>query len=507
MNESDVKLYVEFQQDPLVFVRHMWGLVPQPVLPEYQEIVDVLLETSQFDLIKPEYFGEFEKGKHITWQQVLVFTAVKQAINGKGLKKISVVSGHGTGKDAALSMLVLWYLFCFKNAQVPCTAPTSDLMHDVLWKEINLWLGRMPAEISALYDWSAGYIRIKESSETWFARARTARKEAPEAIAGVHGDYVFIAVDEASGVPDEVFKTAEGSLTGENTLVLLISNGTRSQGYFYNTHHSDKANWVRMQFDSEQSPIVDREYVDRLQKLYGRESDEFKIRVQGKFPNSEQMDDQGWIPLIGANQITQITEGVPFIGEKRMGVDPSGEGDDRTVWVVRDRFQARVVATEITSNEKSIALKTYQIARELGIKPNDVTVDNFGAGANVAKELLLLDHTFAVQSLNWGDKAQDDSVYINRRAEAHFRGRHWLIRGGAISGDELKKDILGVDYQNNLSGKKKILDKPKIIKKLGRSPDRGDAFFLTFIEAEVIVETTEQSAHHEKEPFDPFAAI
>jgi hypothetical protein len=108
----------------------------------------------------------------------------------------------------------------------------------------------MKPELSDLFDWTAGYIRVKENPETWFARARTARKEAPEAIAGVHGDYVMIAVDEASGVPEEIFKSAEGSLTGANVLVLLIGNGTRNEGYFYDTHHAFAYMWQTASFDS-----------------------------------------------------------------------------------------------------------------------------------------------------------------------------------------------------------------------------------------------------------------
>lgn len=506
MEDADVKLYQEFQRSPFVFIEKMWGLTPQPVDPVYQQAVDFLLAEGAYSMVLPEHFLKFERGKHITWQQFLVVHSVMRAVNGLGLKKISVVSGHGIGKDAILSMLILWYLFCHKDAQVPCTAPTADLLHDVLWKELNVWLGKMPPEIAALYEWSAGYVRIKEAPETWFARARTARKEAPEAIAGVHGEFVFIPVDEASGVPDEVFKTAEGSLTGENVLVVLISNGTRTQGYFYNTHNDDKANWVNMQFDSEQSPIVDHEYVARMEGLYGRDSDEFKIRVSGKFPNAEQMDEGGWIPLITPGQVAQISEGIPFIGRVKVGIDPSGEGDDTTVWVARDRFQARVVATEATSNEKTIARKTVELQQLIGFKPADVTVDNFGVGANVAKELLLIDHTFAVNAVNWGDKPQDEAIYINKRAESHFRGREWLIRGGAVVGDRLKQDITGIDYTNNLQGRKKIMDKPKIRVKLGRSPDRGDAFFLTFVQ-EPEAQEVKQDDVREPAPLDPFSAI
>jgi hypothetical protein len=227
-----------------------------------------------------------------------VLLAVERAFQNKASKKISVVSGHGIGKDATLSWLIIWYLYCFYNAQIPCTAPTELLMHDVLWKEIKIWLDLMPKRVSGLFEWNTGYLRVKESPETWFARARTARKEAPEAIAGVHGDYVFIPVDEASGVDDEIFKTAEGSLTGNNVLVILISNGTRDEGYFYDSHHNYKRLWQTLSFSSEDSPIVEPEFISGIAERYGIESDEYRIRVKGQFPGSERMDARGWIPLI-----------------------------------------------------------------------------------------------------------------------------------------------------------------------------------------------------------------
>ena len=106
-------------------------------------------------------------------------------------------------------------------------------MYDVLWKELVKWLKLMPEQIQGLYEWSNTYIRVKERPETWFARAKTARKEAPEALAGVHGDYVMFVIDEASGVPEEIFNTAEGALTSSDILVIMISNPTRLIGYFY----------------------------------------------------------------------------------------------------------------------------------------------------------------------------------------------------------------------------------------------------------------------------------
>ena len=501
---NDLELYRSFQKSPILFIEKMWSLEPQSVKPEYKDAVELLLQTNQFQELEEKYFEPFVKGKHITWQQWVILLMVEHGLKD-GNKKISIVAGHGVGKSSVLSWLTIWYLFCFKDAQVGATAPTSQQIHDVLWKEISLWLGKMPQEIACLYEWSNQYLRILERPNTWFARAKTAGKDNPEAIAGLHGDYVFLEIDEASGVDDVIYRSAEGSLTGENTLVILISNGTRNQGYFYNTHHDDKENWQTLTLSSEDSPIVESDFINRIATLYGTDSDEYNIRVKGKFPSSEQMDEGGWIPLLVENQITQISDNVPFIGTKAMGIDPSGEGDDVSIWVARDRFQARVVATERTSNEKTVAKKTNDLSSELDIKPYDITSDGFGIGMNVSKELLLLNHEMAINSINWGDKSEDE-VYANRKAELCFRGRDWLIRGGAIAGDELKRDILSYRYKNQLNGKKIMMPKPDQKKILGRSPDRGDAFFLSFMNKDV-TEVQAKPQNIQSPPLDPFAAI
>ena len=506
--ENDVILYRTWQKSPIAFVSAMWSLTPQDIKPEYKDVVDLLKETAQWQEFRAEYFEPFIKGKHLTWQQWVMLLMVEHGIQG-GNKKISIVSGHGTSKTSTVSLLILWYLFCFKDSQVGATAPTSDQIHTVLWKELSLWLGKMPQQIACLYEWSNGYLRIIERPNTWFARAKTAGKDNPEAMAGFHGEYVFLIFDEASGIDDVIFRSAEGSLTGENTLVMMISNGTRNEGYFYNTHHDDKNNWQTLELNSEDSPIVKEGYIQRIESLYGRESDEFNIRVRGKFPSSEQMDQSGWIPLITDAQITQVSDNVPFVGKKAMGIDPSGEGDDSSIWVLRDRFQARVVGVENTSNEKTVAKKTLDILKESEVSPEEITTDGFGIGMNVSRELLLLDHQMSINAINWGEKAEDE-VYANRKAELCFRGRDWLIRGGAIAGDELKRDILSYKYKNQLNGKKIMMPKVDQKKLLGRSPDRGDAFFLSFLNkdaTEVQGKVTRNGTNINIETFDPFAAL
>ena len=457
----------------------MWTLTPQPIKPEYSDLVLSLVERKEFDQIKREYFERFEKGKHITWQQWLILISIEnELVKGSRNIKISVSSGHGIGKSVVLAWLILWMLFCFKDSQIPTTAPTAEQMHDILWKELAAWHKKMPLPIQNLYEWSAGYMRIKESPETWFARAKTARKENPEALAGVHSDHVMVIADEASGVPDEIFNTAEGAMTGPFVIVILISNPTRLIGYFYDTHHGDSKSWNTLTFSSEDSPIVDPLYISRIIEKHGEESDEYQIRVTGQFPKADTVDDQGYVPLLLEEDL-KYTSDIPFIGsDLLLGVDPAGEGKDETVWIGRDRFKAKILAREKVSNPKSIAEKTLTIMTQFGILPGNVYIDNFGVGANVSQELAI--SGYRVNGINVGMKPYDDR-FTNLRSEAYWKTKEWIRSGGELVRGEEWKELLFLRYKNTLAGKLQLMPKLEMKKKLGKSPDYADALMLTFI--------------------------
>lgn len=500
MTKSDAELFLEWQRSPLQWVCDMFRLKPQPLNEDYKELYDKAVKTNSFGSFKAQWFGEFKKGEHVTWQQTAILLGVGAAVTHKAQVRLSIRSGHGIGKSATLAWLLLWFLFCHKNAQIPCTAPTSDQLNDILWKEAQIWLSRLPKEISNLYDWSNDYIRMKESPKTWFARARTARKESPEALAGVHADHVLYLVDEASGVPDEIFNTGEGALTGDNYLFVMISNPTRLNGYFYESHNSDKESWQNFSFNAEESPIVNERYVQRIIDKHGLNSDEYRVRVKGDFPKEDAVDDQNYSPLF-LEQDTRTTQDSPFVGARRLGVDPAGEGDDTTAWVLRDNFKAKVVAREKNSNPKSIAEKTVQLLNIYEVDPLNIIVDNFGEGANVAQELALAG--FRVHAINVGDtvekreeeyaKATGDKIYINVRAKSYHALKKWLRSGGELVEDKCwKEQMRAIRTRTELSGRLKIMSKREMRKNGFRSPNELDALMLTFVDGEVIEDFDEE---------------
>ncbi len=124
--------------------------------------------------------------KHLTWQQALALYGVDKALRKEVPDRISIVSGHGIGKSTLLALLILWFLFVHPDSQVACTSPSKEQMYDVLWKELKKWLDKAPPQINQMYIWESSHIRMKESPEVWFARAKTSSKENTEALAGVH---------------------------------------------------------------------------------------------------------------------------------------------------------------------------------------------------------------------------------------------------------------------------------------------------------------------------------
>jgi len=263
----------------------------------------------------------------------------------------------------------------------------------------------------------------------------------------------------------------------------MISNHTRLLGYFHNSHTSDAHNWQCLSFNSEQSPIVDEAFVQRIIEKHGKESDEYRIRVKGTSPNEEGMDDKGYIPLLSETDIRFVSEN-PFIGEVRMGVDPSGEGQDVTAWLVRDNFKMKVLGKEIVSYPKTIAVKTMTWMTETNVKDTNVMLDNFGSGADVSKEMALSDSRYNIGTVNVGQSADDD-IYLNLRAEAFFRLREWFKVGGQIIdtplGRDLGKELLTIKYRRNEAGKIQIMPKQEMRKQGLASPNYADAGMLTFV--------------------------
>ncbi len=475
-------------QDDILFLCEVGlGLTPQPLLPQYRNVPIEEWRAEHFGSVVKidEYetkhweFPTFIRGKHLTWQQTKVLHFVNKS-KKDGKKMIAVASGRGIGKTMVETVIIIWSLLQCRDSQGACTSYSKDLIYDILWKELAKTHKKLDTGLKSLFTWTATRFSVADSSETWFVSAKTGKKENPEALAGVHGEYVLLLGDEASGIDDVIFETALDGLTEKKYLVFMASNWRRLTGFFHEQCTRADAFEV-LKFNSLESPLYNTQKAIDIAKSTaqsgGIDSDRYKIEVLGQPPNSEGADNKGFKPLLQQEQLN-IVEEVEFVGPKRLCIDYAGVGRDTTIWIIRDDYSARIVAEEAISDEKSLERKTDIILTQYDVQ--DVIGDSFGIGATPLMQLS--NKREFVKGKNVGIPATNSGRYANLRAEAYWNMREELIKGFQLERHKRWDDLLTVRYASNRQGKIVIMDK-LTMKKLGyKSPDAADALMLGFTE-------------------------
>ena len=390
--------------------------------------------------------------------------------------RTSIKSGHGTGKSSGAAFLVWWYLCCFPHSRVPCTAPTMPQLQDVLWAEIAKWGNELHPWFRNQFEISSEKVFNKEHPKTWFAVARTARKENPDALQGFHGDNLLFIVDEASGVPSEIFLPVEGALTGKHNRILIQGNPTQTTGYLFESHNKQRSRWNALTFNSEDSPLVDKAFCEGIEQGYGKDSDIYRVRVLGEFPGAS-INQLISRDLIDAASGKAIRPEVYRHAAKVLGVDVARMGDDQTVIIRRQGL----AASDMRKFKKFDLMQVAGfVAQEIETWQPDATfVDVGGMGAGVVDRLRQLGHD--IIEVNFGAAALHSDRHYNLRTEMWVNVREWLKAGGVLPpDDELASDLAGPQY--GFDAKQRIqLERKEDMKRRGlASPDCGDALALTF---------------------------
>lgn len=298
-------------------------------------------------------------------------------------KRITIRSGHGTGKDASASWIILNFLVTRPYAKVVCTAPTNRQLADILWSELSKWMRK--SIFSDEFVVQKDKIFHKSAPKEWWVRAvspsvKASKEEQAETLAGFHGDHLLIVVDEASGVPDPVYIPLEGALTQEDNRVLMIGNMTRNSGYFYDSHFHPiiRDAWTRLHWDSRKSTNVSPDYVTYMETKYGEDSNVFRIRVAGDPP----LDSENTlIPLAWAIQCmdnpVEVSEDEPLY----LGVDVARYGEDSSI--ILPRKGLRIYPWDTFQGMNTMDLGSRVMANFIDMEAKGIACDEIGVGAGV----------------------------------------------------------------------------------------------------------------------------
>jgi len=425
-------------------------------------------------------FAEECCGMKPTSQQKELFNAFD-----RGDDRITVRSGHGTGKDAAVSVIILKVLTTRPYPKIPCTAPTGHQLRDVLWAEINKWLRQ--SLVKDEFQWNNERIYLKSAKEEWFAVARSvnvkgSEEDQGETLAGLHADNMLFIVDESSGVPDPVFGPIEGGLTGEFNKVILIGNMTKRAGYFHETHfHSELSKqWTKLHWDSRKSSLVTDEWVQFYITKYGEKSNVFRIRVMGEPP----LEDENYASVVPFSWANQCVGNEILIAEdepKYLGVDVARYGDDESI--VLPRQGLKILPWHKYKNINTIELGgwiNHQFNEE---EAAGIAIDEIGVGAGVTDWLTKHHDQGIVHGVNVANKPNDIERFHRLRDELWWavrekcmRQAYWFPEGE--NSELLVNELASPTFE--LADKKVKVESKKKMKARGiASPNIAEALLMS----------------------------
>lgn len=164
-----------------------------------------------------------------------------------------------------------------------------------------------------------------------------------------------------------------------------------------------------------------------------------------------------------------------------IGVDPARGGLDKSA-IIRRKGRLAYKA------EKYQGLDTMQLVGKIKViiekeRPAKVFVDCIGIGAGVVDRLHEMGYQYCVIGVNVARAANNADQFLNLRAELWHEMKEWFNQDMPVQipdCPELQKELCGLGYDYNSSGRL-VIESKKDAKKRGmESPDMADALMITF---------------------------
>jgi hypothetical protein len=431
-------------------------------------------------------------------------------------RKVAVKSGHGVGKTWLAAGITLYLTYVW-HATGMTTAPSFRQVRRALWGEIHYQYNRARVPLGG----KMNQVSL-DLGDKWFVEGFATDKPMDN-ITGIHEENIFVVVDEAGGVAHSVFESLDALLTSESTFVLYIGNPTDPTSPFadvfkpnsgFKTFTISCYDCPNVRHDRIIYPkLTVKKWVDDKEKKWGRDSNLFRIRVLGEFPQESK---DTLIPIRFIEKALEKGREGAMLPDQihSFGLDVARQGSDSSTYGIRYKSGFfRVQEATQKKRETETAGKMIDIYNELipefkyrnlddfekrvrKDKQGDnaeegevvfppINVDDIGVGGGVVD--ILLEEEYPTNGVNVAeppDPSDPDEakLFLNKRAQYYWNLKKLFERElVAIDDDELAFELSKLKLEFLRSGKIKIVDKDTIKKELGgRSPDRAECMMLAF---------------------------
>lgn len=399
--------------------------------------------------------------------------------------QIAVASGHGIGKSAFVSMLIMWALSTCKNTKGVVTANTETQLRTKTWPEVAKW--HRLAINAHWFTWHASSLQAKGVNDegaplgaAWRIDAIPWSEVNLEAFAGLHnkGRRILLVFDEASAIADGVWEVAEGALSDEDTEIIWLAfgNPTRNSGRFRECFRKHAKYWVHRQVDARNVEGTNKLEIARKLEIHGVDSDYFKVRVRGMFPVSSAAQFISTEDVDAAFGRDLKPEAYNF-APKILTCDPSWSGDDPLIIGLRQGLMFKVLR-EMPKNDNDV-----QIATILAMLQDEHGADAVFIDAGYGTGIYSAGITMGRKGwqLVWFGAAAPDPGFLNMRAWIWNQVKQWLKQGGSIQPDQgLYDELVGPETVPRVDGKIQLESKQDMKDRGLPSPNKADALAISF---------------------------
>ncbi len=407
--------------------------------------------------------------------------------------QLATASGHGVGKSALVSWIVIWAMATRPDTRGVVTANTETQLKTKTWAELGKWFHMFIGKEQFKFTATAIFHASDEHERTWRIDQVPWSERNTEAFAGLHnqGRRILVVFDEASAIPDVIWETTEGALTDKDTQIIwaVFGNPTRNAGRFKECFEGGLFHeyWQTKQVDSREITFTNKEQIARWIKAYGEDSDFVRIRVYGIFPRVGEMEffnAEDVSAAMSRDTISNLTDPLA------LGVDVARYGKNASVIYPRKGRDARTYERQRYQGLSTVQLADRVFEANFHYHADGIMIDGGGVGGGVVDQIRAKAlHCFEVQfgskddtpHATWGSQGEK---YANKRSGMYGACRAWLSNAALPNDPDLRKQFASIKYTINKRDEIQLMSKEDMLK---LDPDLElddiDALVLTFAHA------------------------
>jgi hypothetical protein len=425
--------------------------------------------------------------------------------------RTAVKSANGCGKSAVVADLITWIVATGVPSETLCivSAPTLSQIEKVIFAYLKVNRGladamgmRLPGRITETLAWK---LDGDNGAEFLVFGKRPSDQDIVSSFQGTRKRNTFVFLDEAGGLPQDMFTAAEAVATGAGSRILAIGNPDRRGTEFHRifTDPQLSQDWSLHTISAFDLPtftgesvypdeeaqknflngLTSVDWVEHKKRAWGEDSARYKSKVMGEFPDEA---DNTFFPQAtidrGFDTVIEEDDAIRPV----LGLDVARFGSDENVLYINRGGRVRLV----DKWSKLDLIETARRVHDYGQRymASVINIDVNGVGGGVVDALVRLDDfsdaVYDIGAINGSHGSPDSARWTNARAW-HYDTFRELLADGKLDLDyednQLRDEMISQTYHFSARGSITMTSKDMMRKSGISSPDSLDAAILSII--------------------------